>query len=117
MLEALRRWSKGWIMKIILGLLALTFVVFFGVSDFGGGHGGGQGSRNTNAVLEVADVDFSLHQIGREYNQQLQRVVQASGQQIPPDSPIASVILEQSIQSLVTRALYDIAARSWCGRL
>ena len=29
MLETLRRISKGWIMKIILGLLALTFVLFY----------------------------------------------------------------------------------------
>ena len=111
MLETIRRWSKGWIMKIILGLLALTFVVFFGASDFGGGHGGGHSARNTNAVLEVDDVDFSLHQIGREYDQQLQQIARASGQQIPPDSPIMSAVLDQSIQTLVTRALYDVAAR------
>ncbi len=98
-------------MKIVLGLLALTFVVFFGASDFGGGHGGGQSSRNTNALLEVDNVDFSLHQIGREFNSQIQRVSQATGQPFSLQSPLAPALLDQTIQAMVTRTLYDLAAR------
>lgn len=112
MLETLRRISKGWIMKTILGVLALTFVVFFGSSNFGGGgHSGGSGGRNTNSVVEVADVDFTLNQVGREFNVQIQQISQASGQQIDTQSPIAASILEQAISTLVTRSLYDVAAR------
>ena len=112
MLETLRRVSKGWIMKTILGLLALTFVVFFGSSNFGGGrHGGGQSGRNTNSVVEVGDVDFSLRQVGRAYNFQLQQISRATGQQIDPQSPIAGALLDQAVSTLVTRALYDVAAR------
>ncbi len=111
MLETIRQMSKSWIMKTILGLLALTFVIFFGSSDFGGGHGGGQGGRNTNSVVEVGDIDFSLHQVGRAYSVQLQQVSQAAGQPIDPQSPIAGAILDQAIGTLVTRALYDVAAR------
>ena len=66
MLETLRRMTKSWIMKGILGLLALTFVVFFGSTNFGGGRG--QSSRNTNAVVEVGNLDFSLNQVAREFN-------------------------------------------------
>lgn len=111
MLETLRRVSKGWIMKTILGLLALTFVVFFGASDFGGGHGGGQGGRNTNAVVEVDDVDLSLNQIGREFNSQLQQISRASGQQIDVQSPIAATLLDQTVSTVIARTLYDVAAR------
>ena len=112
MLDALRRATKSWIMKAVLGVLALTFVAFFGGSNFGGGgHGGGQSGRNTNAVVEVGDVDYSLHQVGRAFNRQIQQISQASGQQIDPRSPIAASVLEQAIGTLVTRALYDVAAR------
>jgi peptidyl-prolyl cis-trans isomerase D len=112
MLETLRRISKGWAMKIILGLLALTFVVFFGASDFGGGRqGGGLSGRSANSVVEVADVDFSITQVSREYNAQIQQITQASGQQIDPQSPIAASILDQAISTLVNRTLYDVAAR------
>lgn len=108
MLETLRRISKGWIMKTILGVLALSFVVFFGATDFGGGRGGG---RNANAVVEVADLDFSLRDVSNEYNVQLQQITQTTGQPVDPSSPIAAALLEQSITALVTRALYDAAAQ------
>jgi len=112
MLETLRRATKSWIMKTILGLLALTFVVFFGASDFGGGrHGGGSSGRNANSVVEVADVNFTLNQIGREYNAQLRQFSQASGQQIDPQSPIAASVLNQAISGVVNRTLYEVAAR------
>ncbi len=68
MLAALNRASKSWVIKAILGLLVLSFVLFLGARDLGGGHDGGQSGRNTNSVVEVGDVDFSLHQVGREYN-------------------------------------------------
>ena len=68
MLETLRRMTKSWIMKTILGLLALTFVVFFGSSNFGGRQGGINSNRNTNAVVEVGNLDFSLNQVAREFN-------------------------------------------------
>ncbi len=109
MLEALRQASKSWIMKVILSLLALTFVVFFGSSNFGGS--GGTSSRVANSVIEVDDVDYSLRQISREFNDQIQQISQASGQRIDPQSPIAAGVLEQAIATLVTRSLYDVAAR------
>ena len=37
-------------MKIILGLLALTFVVFFGSTDFGGRGGGSDGPGSDSGV-------------------------------------------------------------------
>ena len=76
MLAALNRASKSWVIKAILGLLVLTVVLFFGARDLGGGHDGGQSGRNTNSVVEVGDVDFSRHQVGREYNFQIQRISQ-----------------------------------------
>lgn len=112
MLETLRRISKGWIMKTILGLLALTFVVFFGSSNFGGGGGGGHNAgRNANAVVEIDNLDFSLRQVGNEFNTQIRQISQANGQQIDPTSPIAARILDQAISTIVTRSLFDVAAR------
>ena len=107
MLETLRRISKGWIMKIILGLLALTFVVFFGSTDFGGRGG----SSNSEAVVEVDDINYSLRQISREFNLQLQQISRATGRQINLQDPIASSLLTQTINTMVTRSLYDLAAR------
>ena len=113
MLETLRRMTKSWIMKTILGLLALTFVVFFGSSNFGGGggHGGGQGGRNTNAVVEVDSLDYTLNQVAREFNVLSQQIAQSSGQSIDLQSPLAAGVLDQALSTMITRSLYDVAAR------
>ena len=55
-------------MKVILGLLALTFVVFFGASDFGSG---GFSGRQADTVVEVEKVSYSLNQVSKEFNKQI----------------------------------------------
>ena len=105
MLEALRQMTKSWIMKVVLGLLALTFVVFFGASDFGGG------GRQVNTVVEVDDVNYSLDQVSKEFNKQIQYLMRASGGQINLQSPIATSVLEETVSNIVTRSLFDAAAQ------
>lgn len=106
MLEALRNSSKSWVMKVILGALALTFVVFFG-SDFGGSrHGTG-----SQPVVEVGDTAFTAQQVGREFNQQIQNASARVGQQIDVRTAVQIGILDQAIANLVTRTLFDQAAQ------
>tara|TARA_B100000029_G_scaffold487185_1_gene542460 strand:+ start:1206 stop:3182 length:1977 start_codon:yes stop_codon:yes gene_type:complete len=107
MLEALRQMTKSWIMKVILGLLALTFVVFFGASDFGSG---GFSGRQANTVVEVEKVSYSLNQVSKEFNKQIQYLTRASGGQINLQSPIATTILKETVSNIVTRSLFDAAA-------
>ena len=59
----MRRSAKSWVMKVILGFLALTFVAFFGgVGGFGGfstgGRGGGRAGSvgNLNSLVQVGDI-------------------------------------------------------------
>ncbi len=111
MLEALRNSSKSWVMKVILGALALTFVLFFG-TDFGGGGGHGGGAHSGSAsVVEVGDTNFTVHQVGREFNDQIQRAAQFTGQQLDTQSAIQAGLLDQAIAQLVTRTLFDQAAQ------
>ena len=63
MLQALRRSTSSWIMKAILGLLALTFVAFFGVGRGPGGLSGRGG--NVNAVVQVGGVDIGAQEVSR----------------------------------------------------
>lgn len=106
MLEALRNSSKSWVMKVILGALALTFVLFFG-TDFGGG-GGHSGAT---PVVEVGETNFTAHQISRELNDQIQRAAQFTGQQLDTQSAIQAGLLERAISQLVNRSLFDQAAQ------
>ncbi|HCP01124.1 MAG TPA: hypothetical protein DIT35_06500 [Rhodospirillaceae bacterium] len=108
MLEALRQSSKSWVMKVILGALALTFVVFFG-SDIGGGRGGNQ--NGAGPVVEVGNTNFTVHQIGRELNDQIQRTSQLTGQQLDTETAIQAGLLDQTLSRLVTRTVIDQAAQ------
>lgn len=111
MLEALRNFSKSWIMRGVLLALAATFVLFFG-TDFGGGGGhGGGGGGGAASVVEVGDTNFTVHQVGRELNDQIQRASQFTGQQLDTETAIRAGLLDQAIAQLVTRSLFDQAAQ------
>jgi peptidyl-prolyl cis-trans isomerase D len=107
MLKALRQATKSWVMKVILFLLAATFVVYFGDSYVGSGGGGGSG-----AVVEVGDVDFNGFEISREFGRRVQQA-QANPQLagLTQEQAIQLGLLDQTISQIVTRTLFDLAAR------
>ncbi len=107
MLGAMRNATKSWVMKIILGLLALTFVVFFG-TDFGGGGHGGSGA---SSVVEVGDQNFTVHQVGRAFNEEIRQVSVRTGQRITQETAINIGLLDQAVARLVTETLFDQAAQ------
>lgn len=109
MLQSLRQASKSWVMKIILGLLALTFVVFFGNSFVGSG-GGFFGGGNT-AIVEVGDVGYTAYDISEEFGRQIQRA-QANPRfaGLTQEQAIQLGMLDQTINQIVARTLVDIAA-------
>lgn len=110
MLEALRNSSKSWVMKVILGALALTFVLFFG-TDFGGGGVHGGGTSGATPVVEVGDTNYTAHQVQREFNEQIQRTAQFTGRQLDQQTAIQAGLLDQTIAQLVSRTLFDQAAQ------
>src|SRR3546814_332676 len=67
MLDALRRSAQSWVMKALLAVLALTFVVFFGSTDSGGG-GGDQDSatRVGDVAVPVRGGGQTGRALGRE---------------------------------------------------
>ena len=111
MLEALRNASKSWVMKIILGALALTFVLFFG-TDFGGG-GGHSGGGSPTSVLEVGDQNFTVHEVGREFNQEVQQVSQQTGQRLDTQTAINIGLLDRTIARMASQSLFDQAAQEF----
>jgi peptidyl-prolyl cis-trans isomerase D len=107
MLQAMRQASKSLVMKIILTLLALTFVVFFGNSFVGDGGPSGAGS-----IVQVGDVDFNAYEINQAFNQRLQQAQtdpRLAG--LTQQQAIQLGLLDQTIDQLVTRTLFDLGAR------
>ena len=96
-------------MKGVLLALAATFVVFFG-GDIGGG--GGSGSRGGAAsVLEVGDQNFTVHQVGQEFNEAVTQISIRTGQRIDTQTAINIGILDQTIARMASQSLFDQAAQ------
>ena len=109
MLLALRNASKSWVMKGILLLLAGTFVVFFG-GDIGGGHSGDGG--NAASVLEIGDQNFTVHQVIREFNNEVQQASARIGQRVDTQTAINSGLFDQTVSRLTSQSLFDQAAQN-----
>lgn len=98
-------------MKGILLALAATFVVFFG-GDIGGGGGGGS-SGGAASVLEVGDQNFTVHQVGQEFNEAVAQISARSGQRIDTQTAINIGILDQTIARMASQSLFDQAAQDF----
>jgi peptidyl-prolyl cis-trans isomerase D len=72
MLEALRNAAKGWVAKLLLALLMLSFVVW-GIADvFTGGF-------RAQELATVGDVKISSEAFRRDLNTEIQRISQQTG--------------------------------------
>ncbi|MDE0781331.1 MAG: SurA N-terminal domain-containing protein [Alphaproteobacteria bacterium] len=108
MLEALRNATKSWVMKIFLGALALTFVLFFG-TDFGGGGGGG----STNSALEVGDESFTVQQVTRQFNEEVRQEIVRTGQRLDTQTAVNRGVLDRTIARMASQSLFDQAAQKF----
>src|SRR5690554_1461639 len=104
MLDALRRSAQSWVMKAILVVLALTFVIFFGSTDFGGG------GRDQGSAIEVGDISFSVREIGQEFNEQVRDLSMRVGSRVDVQRAVQAGLLDETISQMVTRALFNQAA-------
>jgi peptidyl-prolyl cis-trans isomerase D len=107
MLESLRNFSKSWIMRGILIALAATFALFFG-TDFG--HQGG-GLSGNSSVVEVGETNFTIHEVGREFNEMVRQLGERTGSPLDNQTAIRLGVLDQAVSILVTRTLFDQAAQ------
>jgi peptidyl-prolyl cis-trans isomerase D len=72
MLEAIRNQAQGWIVKVILGLIVVTFALF-GIDSYMSGQG-----RDT-VVAEVGKQGISRQEFTREIQDQTERMREALG--------------------------------------
>ena len=102
-LQSLRRGAKSWVFKGLLIVLAISFAAFFGVT--------GNPFRRVVSLIEIGDVEIDAQTMIREYNRELQSVARLFGGQIDPDLARRMGLLDQTIRLIVTRTLFDVAAR------
>ena len=111
MLQALRKSTKSWTMRIILIGLAATFVVFFGQFSGGGGrHGGGHGGGNANPLVEVGGTRLTVQQISQAFNQEIQAVAPIFGGQLDTEQARRIGLLDRAVRRLVANELVVLGA-------
>jgi len=102
-LEAIRNHAKGWLAKVILGLIALSFALF-GVDSY---MSGGQGS---GVIAEVGDVGVSREDLSREIQGQTDRMRESLGSSFDPAITETAAFRKQVLDSLIDRkALFQDA--------
>ena len=79
MMESLRGAATGWVAKVLIGLLALSFGIW-GINDVFRGY-------RSDVLASVGDFQISSENFRRTFEQQLRRISRQSGQSIRPSAP------------------------------
>lgn len=79
MLDLMRRHAASWVAKLVLGAIALIFVLYFGYSS--------RTNRNLGpqTALLVEDTAITLTHFNRVYQASLESIREGSGEEVPED--------------------------------
>lgn len=104
MLQALRSHAGSWIVKILFALLIVSFGIW-GIGDIFRGRG------PSTVVAEVGGTKIETPQLDQEFRDQVNRLRQMFGGQFGTAQAKAMGLLDQTLQQMIGRTLYDLAAR------
>src|SRR6185312_428653 len=95
MMAAFRAFYKSWAAKVLLGLLAVSFVVW------------GASSRTFNlrlsdTVVKAGSREIDSTDFKQRFDQVLQRAEQQSGQQLTAEQAAQGGLLEQALENMAT---------------
>ncbi len=96
MLEAIRKHAQGWLAKVILALIAITFALF-GVDSYM------KGDRSEGMIAQVGGVGISREELAREVQTQTDRMREALGSSFDPAVAETADFRKQVLDSLIER--------------
>jgi peptidyl-prolyl cis-trans isomerase D len=104
-LEAIRKHAQGWLAKVILGLIALTFALF-GIDSYM------KGGKNSGMIAEVGGVGISREELAREVQAQTDRMRESLGPAFDPATTEKAEFRKQVLDSLIERKALLLEAQS-----
>lgn len=104
MLEAIRSRAQGWLAKIILGLIVVTFALF-GLESYL------SGDRSGGVVAEIGDAVISRDEFTREIQAQSDRMREAMGPAFDPILTASADFRKQVLDGLIERKVMLIEAQ------
>ncbi|WP_434613078.1 SurA N-terminal domain-containing protein [Azospirillum sp. B2RO_4] len=102
MLQFIRNFAGSWVVKILFVLLILSFGIW-GIGDV-------FRSTTPTTVAEVGKVEIGQQALDQEFRRQMERLRPMLGGNLTAEQAKRFGLLEQSLQSLVQRTLFDLAA-------
>lgn len=96
MLEAIRKQAHGWLAKVILGLIAVTFALF-GIESYM------SGDRRGGLAAEVGDVGITRDELAREIQAQTERMRETLGPGFDPAVAETADFRRGVLESLIER--------------
>ncbi|MCA1925714.1 MAG: SurA N-terminal domain-containing protein [Thiobacillus sp.] len=96
MLEAIRKHAQGWLAKVILGLIAVTFALF-GLDTYM------QGDRTGGAIAKVGEMDISRDALAEAVRTQTDRMREAMGPAFDPAVAETRDFRQQVLDSMTER--------------
>ncbi|MEE9250846.1 MAG: SurA N-terminal domain-containing protein, partial [Alphaproteobacteria bacterium] len=103
MLQSLRRQASSFVVKILLGLLILSFAAW-GISDIF------LGARDP-VVAEVGDVKILSSQLERAFRQELSRMAPLFRGRLDREQAKQIGLLDQALEKLINRAVFQFGTR------
>jgi len=100
MLDSMRKAAKGWVAKVLIGILALSFGVFWGIQDVFKGY-------SSDTLARVGDQEISTQEFSSQFQQALRTYSQQTGQTITPDIARQIGLDRQVLMDLVRGAALD----------
>jgi peptidyl-prolyl cis-trans isomerase D len=95
-LEAIRKHAQGWLAKVILGLIVLTFALF-GVDSYM------KGDKSSGVIAQVGDVGISREELAREVKTQSDRLRERLGPSFDPAVAETADFRQKVLDSLIER--------------
>ncbi len=106
MLQFLRTHSSSWIAKILLGLLILSFGLFWGISEFF------RGKDTSHVVASVGKIDISKAQLQNAVQEDLKRLnAELKTKSISFKQALQLGLVNQVLDRLVNEILIDLFIR------
>ena len=103
MLDALRRGSTGWIAKLLIGILVLSFAVW-GVADVFTGWGRG-------SLATVGDHEIRVEDFQRAFQNELSQISEQAGQRVTPEQAHAAGLDNRVLAQLIAWAAVETHAK------
>jgi len=103
MLDNLRKNASGWLAKILIGLLIVSFAVWGLADQFTGGH--------DQVLAQVEDQQIPLEQFRSAYQNQISALSRQRGERITTEQAREAGLPEMVLDQIINGALLDAHAR------